>query len=409
MSSQYRRVAVIGAGHAGGTLAAVLRQYKFDGEIVLIGDEAHPPYQRPPLSKAWLVGDEEARNLYLKPSSFYDSHAIRLHLDDPADSIDTAGCFVRTAKGRRVEYDALVFATGARARLLPLPNTNVGGIATLRDMRDAAELKSMAAKARDIVIAGGGYIGLEAAASLVRSGARVTVIERSARILNRVASESISSLLQAKHEAQGVVFLFDTTIAGIDARQSCIESVELEDGRRIACDLLLVGVGVIPNDDIARAAGIACREGILVDECSMTNVPGVFAIGDVAVHPASRFGVARRVESVSNAVDQAKQVAAVIAGREPPELDTPWFWSDQYELKVQMAGIPRTGDAVFARTSAEDSGATVLHVRGDLLVGVETVNRPRDFLLARTAINRGQRLNVDLFGQGTQPLSAALL
>jgi 3-phenylpropionate/trans-cinnamate dioxygenase ferredoxin reductase component len=408
VSNSYRRVAVIGAGHAGGTLAAVLRQYKFDGEIVLIGDEAHPPYQRPPLSKAWLVGDEEARDLYLKPASFYDSHAIRLHLDDPAESIDAAHRVVHTAHGQRVEYDALVFATGARARLLPLHDAKTAGIATLRDMRDAGELKAMAAKARDIVIAGGGYIGLEAAASLVKSGARVTVIERSTRILNRVASEAIASLLQARHEAQGVAFVFDTTIAGIGARQSCIESVELEDGRRIACDLLLVGVGVIPNDAIARAAGVACSEGILVDERSMTNVPGIFAIGDVAVHPASRFGVARRVESVSNAVDQAKQVAAVIAGREPPKLDTPWFWSDQYELKMQMAGIPREGDAALARASADDFAATVLHVRGDLLVGVETVNRPRDFLLARTAINRGQRLDVELFGQDAQPLSAAL-
>lgn len=409
MENPVRKVVIVGAGHAGGTLAAVLRQYKFEGEVTLLGDEGHPPYQRPPLSKAWLMGDVQERDLFLKPLTYYADNRIDLQVCDPVSSINVDAQQAATASGRKFDYDVLVFATGARARTTEILDSGIDGIVTLRDIKDASALRERAKLAKHVVIVGGGYIGLEAASSIVKGGASVTIIEQSSRLLKRVASEAIAGVLQQRHESAGVRFCFNTTATSVGTSNGRVDNVVLKDGQKLSCDLLLVGMGVIANDQLAQAAGINCDGGILVDTQSVSSNPRVFAIGDVAVHCASRFGVSRRVESISNAVDQAKQVAAQIVGRPVPRLETPWFWSDQYELKVQMAGLPAAGGTVFTRTIADDDGTTVLHLSDHKLVGVETINRPRDFMVAKAAIARGQCLNLDVLSEADQPLSSALI
>lgn len=409
MEHPVHKVVIIGAGHAGGTLATTLRQYRFEGEVTLLGDEAHPPYQRPPLSKAWLMGDIEEKDLFLKPHAYYTENRIDLHVDESVTQIDRDAQVVTTASGGKYEYDVLVFATGARARTTEVLDCQIEGVVTLRDMKDASALRERAKQAKNVVIVGGGYIGLEAAASISKMGASVTIVERNPRLLNRVASQAIADALQTRHESAGVQFFFGTTVIAVDTDESHVSAVRLESGQTLECDLLLVGMGVIPNDALAHAAGIACDGGILVNTESASSDPRVFAIGDVAVHCASRFGATRRVESISNAVDQAKQVAAQIVGRPVPKLDVPWFWSDQYELKVQMAGLPAADSTALTRTSTQDDGTTVLYLSGDKIVGVETINRPRDFMVARTAISRGQRLNLDVVREPDAPLASALL
>lgn len=409
MENSVQKVVIVGAGHAGGTLAALLRQYKFEGDVTLIGDEGHPPYQRPPLSKAWLTGAVEQKDLLLKPASYYADHKIALHTDDPVTAVNLGERIVRTTSGKCFAYDALVFATGARARTTDVLNCSIDGILTLRDIQDASALRARAQCARNVVIVGGGYIGLEAAASISKMGVSVTLVERSARLLNRVASTAIADALLKRHESAGVRFLFDTTVVSVETHASRVERATLENGEQLDCDLLLVGMGIVPNDDLARAAGIACDRGILVNPESVSSDPHVFGIGDVAMHCASRFGIRRRVESISNAVDQAKQVAAQIVRRAVPRLDVPWFWSDQYDLKIQMAGLPADGSTALARAASDGDGITVLHLDDDRLVGVETINRPRDFMVARTAISRGQQLNLDIAREVDAPLSAALL
>jgi 3-phenylpropionate/trans-cinnamate dioxygenase ferredoxin reductase component len=409
MDNPVQKVVIVGAGHAGGTLAALLRQYKFEGDVTLLGEEGHAPYQRPPLSKAWLTGDVEEKDLLLKPDAWYSENRIDLHLDDPVTAVDLGKRIVSTTSGKCFAYDALVFATGARARTTDVLNRGIDGILTLRDIQDASALRERAKSARNVVVVGGGYIGLEAAASISKMGASVTLVERSARLLNRVASTAIADALLRRHELAGVRFLFDTTVVSVQTQASRVEGATLENGQHLDCDLLLVGMGIVPNDDLARAAGIACDGGILVNTESLSSDAHVFAIGDVAMHCASRFGVRRRVESISNAVDQAKQVAAQIVRRTMPKLDVPWFWSDQYDLKIQMAGLPAEGTTALARASSDGAAMTVLHLDGDRLVGVETINQPRDFMVARTAISRGQRLNLDIAHEVDAPLSAALL
>lgn len=409
MENPAHKVVIIGAGHAGGTLATTLRQYKFEGDVTLLGNEGHPPYQRPPLSKAWLMGHVEEKDLFLKPHAYYADNRIDLHLNDAVSAINREAQVVTTVSGRTFKYDALVFATGARARTTAVLDCRIEGVVTLRDMKDASALRERAKCANNVVIVGGGYIGLEVAASISTRGASITVVERNVRLLDRVASKAIADALQMRHESAGVRFFFETTATAMQTSSSRVNAVTLENGQTLVCDLLLVGMGVTPNDELARAAGIACEGGILVNTQSASSDPRVFAIGDVAVHCASRFGAVRRVESISNAVDQAKQVAAQIVGRPVPNLDVPWFWSDQYELKVQMAGLPAAESTVLTRTSSQDAGTTVLHLSGDRLVGVETINRPRDFMLARTAISRGQRLNLEIAQESDAPLASALL
>ncbi len=386
MSDQPPHVVIIGAGHAGGTIAAVLRQYAFTGHITLIGEEPIAPYQRPPLSKAWLKGEADAEALMLKPESFYAEHDIDLRLNAVASEIDRAAKQVRLKNGDTVAYDLLVLATGARARRLTIPGVDLDGVLELRSAADAEKLKALLGPGRRLAVIGGGYIGLEAAASGRALGAEVVVLEREPRLLARVACEVLSSFFQAYHETRGVTFELGADIVSIEGEAGKITGVRLADGRLIACDAALVGVGALPNDELARAAGIDCANGIVVDLEARTSDPSVFAIGDVTYRPMPHYDRTHRLESVANALEQAKQAAAAIVGRPAPTPEVTWNWSDQYDLKLQIAGVPFDTDEILVRGDPAGGKFAVFHLRQGAVRAVEAVNAPPEFMMGKQLI-----------------------
>jgi len=332
VSDPQARVVIVGAGHAGGTAAALLRQYGYAGPITLLGEEPIAPYQRPPLSKAWLKGEADAESLALKPESFYAEHDIDLRMGVKATAIDRAARLVRLEGGEAVPYDVLILATGARARRLTLPGAGLKGVLELRTAADAEALKGAIGPGKTLAIVGGGYIGLEAAASARALGAEAVVIEVLPRVLARVASEPLSHFFQDYHRARGVRFELGAGVAGFEGEAGHITGVRLGDGRLIACDAALVGVGAVPNEEMAREAGLDCANGVVVDLEARTSDPSIFAIGDLTNRPMPLYDRTHRLESVPNALEQAKQAASAIVGRPAPAGETPWFWSDQYDI-----------------------------------------------------------------------------
>lgn len=379
-------VVILGAGHAGGSAALNLRQYGFEGAITLLGDEPHAPYQRPPLSKAWLKGEADLESLLLRPESAWAEQDIAWLGGTRAEAIDPVARVVRHGHGE-MPYDALIMATGSRARPLEVPGTEHEGVLSLRSIADAEALKKRIRPGSRVVIVGGGYVGLEAAASARSLGAEVTVMEREPRCLYRVASEALALFFEARHRSEGVSILTGARVTEIIGAEGHVSAVVLDDGREIAADLVLVGIGGLANDDLARAAGLECVNGIVVDELSRTSAPDIHAIGDVTWRPLPLYeGRHFRLESVPNALEQARQVAAHLTGRPAPAPEVPWFWSDQYDLKLQIAGLPFDADRVIVR---EREGAlAVFHLMGDTLRAVEAVNAPPEFMMGRQLIAR---------------------
>lgn len=388
------RVVIVGAGHAGGSAAAFLRQYGHTGPIVLIGDEPLLPYQRPPLSKAWLKGEADADSLQLKPSSWYEEAGVSLRLGGVAASINRGAKTVTLASGESLPYDYLILATGARARALPLPGADLTGVLALRTAADAEALKGALGPGKRLAVVGGGYVGLEAAASARALGGHATILEREPRVLARVACETLSTFFQTYHGARGVTFVLDAKVAGFDGQDGHVTGVRLADGSVIACDVALVGVGAIPNEELARDAGLDCTNGVVVDIESRTADPFVFAIGDLTHRPLPIYERQFRLESVPNALEQAKQAAAAIAGRPMPPHEIPWFWSDQYDLKLQIAGLPFDADRQVVRGDVAAAKFAVFHLKGDLVQAVEAVNAPPEFMAGKQLIAR--RTPVDI-------------
>jgi 3-phenylpropionate/trans-cinnamate dioxygenase ferredoxin reductase subunit len=383
-------VVIVGAGHAGGTLAAILRQHAFAGPITLIGEEPIAPYQRPPLSKAWLKGEADADALMLKPESFYAEHDIDLRLNTTVTSIDRAAKQVTLKDGQRIAYDHLVLATGCRARRLTIPGADLAGVLELRSAADAEKLKAILGPGRRLAVVGGGYIGLEAAASGRALGAEVVVLEREPRLLARVACEALSSFFQTYHEGRGVVFELGADITAFEGSDGHISGVRLADGRIVACDAALVGVGALPNDELARAAGLDCANGVVVDLHARTSDPGIFAIGDVTYRPMPHYDRAHRLESVANALEQAKQAAAAISGRPAPSPEVTWNWSDQYDLKLQIAGVAFDADEILVRGDPAAGKFAVFHLRQGAVRAVEAVNAPPEFMMGKILIASGK-------------------
>ncbi|WP_296168613.1 FAD-dependent oxidoreductase [uncultured Brevundimonas sp.] len=389
------KVVIIGAGHAGGTAAALLRQYGFEGQIVLAGSETVPPYQRPPLSKAWLKGHAERDDLLLRPDSFYVEQDIALRLGVTATTVDRAGRYVVFSDGTTESYDALILATGSVARKLAIPGADRPELIELRTLEDAERLKAALGPGKRLAVVGGGYVGLEAAASARALGAEVVVIERMERVLARVASETLSTFFTAWHRARGVEIL---TGAEVTAFEDAF--LRLADGRLIAADAVLVGVGALANEALAHQAGLDCLNGIVVDEAARTSDPAIWAIGDATHRPIPAHGALRhRLESVPNALEQAKQAAAAITGRPAPAPEVPWFWSDQYEVKLQIAGLAEGADRQIVRGApdidADPSGFAVFHLAGDRIVSVEAVNAPAEFMAGRQLIARGTPVDAE--------------
>jgi len=377
---------IVGAGHAGGSAAAMLRQSGYADPITIVGDEPIAPYQRPPLSKAWLKGEADAEALMLRPLSYYTENAIELILGVKAIAIDRAGKRVELADGKRLAYDKLIIATGSRARLLQLPGADLKGVLFLRSAADAEVLKAALGPGKRLIVIGGGYIGLEAAASGRALGADVTVLEKEPRLLARVANEILSSFFQGYHEARGVRFVLGAAPAAFEGEDGTVTAVRLADGRSLACDEALIGVGVIPNDELARAAGLAVDDGIVVDLSARTSDPDIYAVGDVTHRPMPLYDRMFRLESVANALEQARQAAADIAGRPAPPHEVTWNWSDQYDIKLQLAGRVVDSDRILLRGDPAEARFAIFHLKGPIIRAVEAVNAPAEFMGARQLI-----------------------
>lgn len=386
MSSQ--SIVIVGAGHAGGTAAAMLRQFGHEGPITLIGEEPVAPYQRPPLSKAWLKGEAGEEDLLLKGEGFYAEHSIDLRCGALATAIDRQGKAVELEGGERVPYDILILATGARPRKLTIPGCELEGVFELRSAADAEALKAALTPGKRLAVIGGGYIGLEVAASARALGCEAVVLERESRLLARVASEPLSDFFHAYHERHGVKFELGCGVEALEGQGGHVAGVRLGDGRTIACDAVLVGVGAQPNIELAQAAGLKCGNGVVVDLEARTSDPAIFAIGDCTFRPLPLYGLDFRLESVPNALEQARQAACAICGRPAPAPETPWFWSDQYDLKLQIAGLAFERDERVIRGDVAAAKFAVFHLKGGRITAVEAVNAPAEFMGGRLLIQR---------------------
>ena len=395
MTGSASTVAIVGTGHAGGNAAALLRQYGFAGPIVLIGAEPVPPYQRPPLSKAYLKGEADVDRLWLKPRAFYDDNRIELKLGAAVRSLDRASHVLTLADGSPIHYGKLILATGSTPRALAIPGHDLDGVAALRSLADADALRARLQPGEKLVVIGAGYIGLEAAASARQAGHEVTVLEAAPRVLSRVTGETVSAFYAREHRAKGVDLRLDARIASFVGEGGTLGGVKLASGEIVAARVALVGIGVVPDVALALDAGIACANGVQVDEDARTSDPDVFAAGDCANRPLAHYGRTARLESVHNALEMAKLAAAAIAGKPRPACDVPWFWSDQYDLKLQTAGLLEGYDEVLVRGDPAARRFAVWYLKDRALLAVDAVNSMPDFLCGKKLAGSGAKLDVD--------------
>lgn len=377
-------IVVIGNGQAGFQVAASLRDGGYDGAIVVLGDEAHLPYHRPPLSKAYLLGSVEDAGLAMRPTAYYAEKRIDMRTNMRAKSIDRARKCVTLDDGSELPYSHLVFAVGARNRPLPVPGADLGGVYFLRTLDEAHALRERINTAKKVVVIGAGFIGLEFAAAANQCGAKVTVVEFLDRPMARALSSQMAAIYTREHARKGVDLLFNTQVVKLNGANGQVQSVETADGKIIEAELVVVGIGVIPNTEIAEAAGLEVRNGIVVNEQMLTSDPNISAIGDVAAHPNPfADGNYMRIESIQNASDQARCVAARLTGKPAAYNAVPWFWSDQADLKLQIAGLTTGFDKVVVRGDVNSTSCAMFCFRGDKLLGVETINRPGEHMTAR--------------------------
>ena len=377
-------IAIIGAGQAGLQLAVSLREQRHEGRVVLIGDEPHAPYQRPPLSKGYLLGDVDAAQVTLRPASFFSAHQIELIAGKRAVAVDRTRRRVGFEDGSAVEYDHLVLATGARNRPLPVPGAELGNVFFLRTLDEAIALRARMACAKNAVVIGAGFIGLEFAASAAKHGLDVTVLDIASRPMARAVSNEMASACALRHDEIGVRLLFNTQVMRLHGERGQVSSVETVDGRSLPADLVVIGIGVLPNIELAASCDLAIDDGIAVDELLQTSDPGISAIGDVAAHE-SRYASGRRIrlESVQNALDQARCVAARILGRPAAYEALPWFWSNQGKLHLQMTGLWSSDCEAVIRGDPSSASFSVYLFREGRLACVESLNRAADHMLAR--------------------------
>lgn len=401
-------IVVLGGGQAGFQAVASLREGGFAGPLTLVGDETALPYQRPPLSKAYLAGKTDADGLALRPAAYLDAHRIAFRPGLVAEAIDRDERRLLTAGGP-IPYDHLVIATGARNRPLPVPGADLAGVHQLRGLADADALKTALEACRAAVVVGAGFIGLEFAAVAAARGAAVTVIELAERPMARAVSPETAAFFRNAHEAAGVRFRFGAGLAAVEGRNGRVSGVVLADGTALAADLVLVGIGVLPNQEIAAQAGLGVGDGIRVDAFLATDDPVVSAIGDCARFP-TRFaqGLAAdgtvRIESVQNAIDQGRCLAARLTGRPAAYAAVPWFWSDQGPHKLQIAGLGAPGDAGVRRGT--EAAFSVFRFRDGRLSAVESVNRAGDHMVARRLLAAGPSLTPEQAADPTFDLKA---
>jgi 3-phenylpropionate/trans-cinnamate dioxygenase ferredoxin reductase subunit len=383
---------IAGAGQAAGQTAASLRQKDFAGHIVIVGDEPFVPYQRPPLSKKFLAGELETKRLFIKPESFYPSHEVELRVNTRIESIDRQQQQVLLNDGQKIDYSKLLLATGSRVRQLPVPGADLAGIYYLRNILDVQSIQQNFAAGKKLVIVGAGYIGLEVAAVAVQRGLDVTVLETETRVMNRVVAPEISEFYKQVHEAAGVKLEFGQMVQAFDG-DGHVSEVICADGSRYAADFCIVGIGILPNEELAAEAGLSCDNGIIVDENCQTSDANILAAGDCTRHPNKLIGTNLRLESVHNAIEQGKTAAATIMGVAKPYNQIPWFWSDQYDLKLQIVGLNNGYEQLILRGDPATREFAAFYMQGDKLLAVDAINSPREFMLAKKLIKLGARLD----------------
>ena len=388
---------IVGASHAAAQLVASLRQRGWSGPIRLIGDEGRVPYERPPLSKAYLAGEIDAEKLAIRPESFYAKHGVDL-ITDRVAAIDRDAKAVTLTDGKARAYDKLALCTGARVIRLPLPGAQLPGVRYLRTLADVEAIKNDLASVKRAVVIGGGYIGLETAASLRKLGKAVVVLEMADRLLQRVTAPEVSAFYHRLHTDQGVGIMTSAAAERIEG-EGRVERVVCSDGSVFPADMVIVGVGVTPATELAQAAGLSVDDGIVVDEFCQTADPDIVAAGDCASQRDPNTGQHRRLESVPFAVEQAKSAAAALCGEPVAQNSLPWFWSDQYDLKLQMAGLNRGHDQVIIRGQS-DSGDNLaaFYFRDGRMIAADCINRPQEFMLAKRLLGKGQSVDPETVG-----------
>jgi 3-phenylpropionate/trans-cinnamate dioxygenase ferredoxin reductase subunit len=404
---------VVGAGQAGVQLAASLRENGYQEPITLLGAEEHQPYQRPPLSKAFLSGAVEMTSLAFRNQAFYDNQGIELICGERAETLsltgDSASGTAVTDAGRMLHFDHLALTVGARPRRLAVPGSDLEGICYLRDVDDAARLRAALASAVDVVVIGGGFIGLEAAAVARSQGKTVTVVEAADRLIPRAVAPGVSEFYRQAHEHRGTTIHLSSAVTALVGAAGRVVAVSLADGTEVPADLVVVGIGVLPRTELAEQIHLDCAGGIVVDRFARTSRPSVVAAGDCTVLPHPLTGDGRvRLESVQNAVSQAKVAAAALAGRPQPYTDVPWFWSDQYDLKLQIAGLSTGYDQTVVRGDMDGERFSVLYYRDGSLIAIDAVNAPPDYMTVRKALSQGATIPAEPAADAATPLKSLL-
>lgn len=405
---------IVGASQAGVQLAATLRELGDTRPIVLVGDEPHAPYQRPPLSKAYLQGETTSDDLVFRTPEWFAQHDVEVVTGETITAIERhadGGGEAVTATGRRIPFARLALTTGAEPRRLDLPGIDLPGVHYLRTADDAAAIAERLATARSLVVIGGGFIGLEVAASARKRGLAVTVLEAAPRLVGRVVSEQTSAFYLDAHRRRGIDVVLDARIAGIEG-ESTATGVRLDDGTVIPADVVLVGIGVVPRTELAEQLGLAVEGGIVVDSACRTSDPAIVAAGDCALmpNPYARGSLPTvRLESVHNALEQAKVAAATLLGQPGDYRTTPWFWSDQADIKLQIAGLSTGYDATVLRGDPETEKFSVLYYRDGVLIAADCVNQPLDFMAVRSALSRGATIPPEAAADATLPLKKSVV
>lgn len=383
---------IVGAGHAAGELATSLRRNGWKGGIALIGEEPYLPYQRPPLSKGFLTGDVQQAALFLKPRSTYDEADVELLIGARVDRIDRMLRRVTLSDGRKLTYAKLALTTGGRPRRLSIDGADAAEQASnfhyLRTIDDVARIHAQMKPDMRLVIVGGGYVGLEVAAAASQRAMRVTVLEALPRVLARVTAPEVSAFYERVHREAGVDIRTGVEVQSLElsASRDTVTALHCSDGSRVEADVVIVGIGLVPNVELAQGAGLAVDNGIVVDEYAQTDDENIVAAGDCTNHPNGAIGRRLRLESVPNAVEQARTAAATLCGKREPYNVVPWFWSDQYDLKLKMVGLSHGYDQLVVRGSTQDRSFSTFYLKDDHMIAADTVSRPLEFMVAKRLI-----------------------
>ena len=385
-------VVIVGGGQGGFQLAASLRDEGYLEPVTIVCDEPVPPYQRPPLSKSYLLGTTTAERLQLRPQTFYQAQKIELITGERVTEIDRHGCQVRMSSGNTLGYDHLVLATGGRNRTIQLQGAALDGVCYLRTLAEADAIAQRIGAAKSVVVVGAGFIGLELAAVCSKLGKTVHVVESMQRCMSRAVTTTISSFYEKQHAEWGVSILLNTALESIAGEGGQVRSARTMDGQTLPADIVIVGVGVEPNDELARASGLPTDRGVVVDRFLLTNDENISAIGDCALFPTADDSRLVRLESVQNATDQARCVAKRLVGRATPYVAVPWFWSDQRDIKLQMVGLTAGCDRTVVRGDTNDGNFSVFCFRRNRLIAVESINRPADHMFGRRLLTAGRSI-----------------